>query len=89
MKSLIRGNSKYYRSLINPNLANHNYFSNIMNLQYKNIMKIRTNVDDLHSETRSSTNLKTPWDERICKICDTKEDGDEHHFLQTCLPLIK
>jgi len=62
-------------------LVNQNYFSNIISLENKlNIAKIRTNAHNLHNETSHWANLKSPRDEQICKICDTNEVEDEHHF---------
>jgi hypothetical protein len=53
-----------------------------------NIAKIRTNSHELHSETGHWTIPKTPWDERICHLCDTKRVEDEKHFLLDCpLPI--
>jgi len=69
---------KHYKYFINLDLDNQHYFSNTMVLKTKmNIDKIRTNAHDLHSEASHWTNPKTPWDERICKICDAKVVDDE------------
>ena len=27
---------------------------------------------------------KTPWEDKICQICDTKKAEDEKHFLLDC-----
>ena len=50
----------------------------------KKIVNIIAHVYNYHSETCSWTNLKTFWDECVCKICDTKEVEDEHNLLLTC-----
>jgi hypothetical protein len=46
-----------------------------------NIAKIRTNPHELHGETGCWIVPKTPWDEIICHLCDTKRVEDEKHFL--------
>ena len=48
------------------------------------IAKRRTNSHELHSETGHWSIPKTPWDERVCHLCDTKKVGDEKHFLLDC-----
>ena len=48
------------------------------------IAKIRKNSHELHSETRRWSIPKTPWDERVCQLCDTKKVEDEKHFLLDC-----
>jgi hypothetical protein len=64
---------------------NKNYLSILRSAKKKiNISKIRTNSHELHSETRCWTTPKTPWDERICHLCDTKQVEDEKHFLLDC-----
>ena len=55
---------------------------NIMNFKHKmNIAKIIMNAHKHRTETSHWTNLKTPWSEQICKICDTREAGDEQHLF--------
>jgi hypothetical protein len=66
---------RYYKEVVNPNLEDQNKI---------NIAKIRTNSHELHSETGHWTTPKTPWDERICHLCDTKRVEDEKHFLLDC-----
>ena len=53
-------------------------------MKKKNIAKIRTNSHELHSEIEHWSIPKTPWDERVCPICDTKKVEDENHFLLEC-----
>jgi hypothetical protein len=56
-----------------------------MSLKNKmNIVTIRTNAYNLHNEITRRTNAKTPWDEQIWKLCDTKEVEDEHRSLLIC-----
>lgn len=45
-----------------------------------NIDKIRMNSHDLHSEVSHWKIPKTPWDERICHLCDNKKIKIENHF---------
>jgi hypothetical protein len=73
---------RYYKEVVNPNLEDQNYLSILKSAKKKiNIFKIRTNSHELHSEIGCSTSPKTPWNERICHICDTKWVEDEKHFL--------
>ena len=39
---------------------------------------------ELHSETGCWLITKTPWDERVCHLCDTKKVEDEKNFLLDC-----
>ena len=48
------------------------------------IAKIRTNSHKLHSETRHWSIPKTPWDGRVCHLCDSKTVEDEKQFLLDC-----
>jgi hypothetical protein len=76
---------RYYKEVINPNLEDQNYLFVLKSANKKiNIDKIRTNSHELHSEIGRWTTLKTPWDERICHLCDTKRVEDEKHFLLDC-----
>jgi hypothetical protein len=73
---------RYYKEVVNPNLEDQKYLSVLRSAKKKiNIAKIRTNSHELHSETGHWTIPKTPWDERICHLCDTKRVEDEKHFL--------
>ena len=73
---------RYYKEVVNPNLEDQKYLSILRSANKKiNIAKIITNSHDLHSETGNWTTPKTPWDERICHLCDTKRVEDEKHFL--------
>jgi hypothetical protein len=64
---------RYYKDVVNPNLEDQNYLSVLKRAKKKIIIaKIRTNSHELHSETRCWTTPKTPWDERIHHLCDTK-----------------
>ena len=42
------------------------------------------NSHELHSEIGSWSIIKTPWDERVCHLCDTKKVEDEKNFLLDC-----
>jgi hypothetical protein len=76
---------RYYKDVINPNLEDQNYLSVLPSVKKKiNIAKIRTNSHELHSETGHWSIPKTPWDERVCHLCDTKKVEDEKHFLLDC-----
>jgi hypothetical protein len=50
-----------------------------------NIVKIRTNSHELHSEIERWSIPKMSWNERVCHLCDTKKVEDEKHFLLDCL----
>jgi hypothetical protein len=76
---------RYYKDVINPNLEDQNYLSVLPSVKKKiSIAKIRTNSHELHSETGHWSIPKTPWDERVCHLCDTKKVEDEKHFLLDC-----
>jgi hypothetical protein len=38
----------------------------------------------LHSETRHWSIPKTPWDERVCPLCDTMKVEDKNNLLLYC-----
>ena len=77
---------RYYKDVINSNLEDQNYLSVLPRVKKKiSIAKIRTNSHELHSETGSWLVPKTPWDERVCHLCDTKKVEYEKHFLLDCL----
>jgi hypothetical protein len=76
---------RYYKDVINPNLEYQNYLSVFPCVKKKiSIAKIRTNSSELHSEIGRWSILKTPWDERVCHLCDTKKVEDGKHFLLDC-----
>ena len=45
---------------------------------------MRTNFHEFYSEIGHWSIPKTPWDERVCHLCDTKKVEDEKHFLLYC-----
>jgi hypothetical protein len=64
---------RYYKEVVNPNLEDKNCLSILKSAKKKiNIAKIRTNSHKIHSETWHHKTPKTPWDKRICHLCDTK-----------------
>jgi hypothetical protein len=76
---------RYYKDVINPNLEDQNYLSIFPSVKKKiSIAKIRTNSHELHSETRHCSIPKTPWDKRVCHLCDNKNVEYEKHFLLDC-----
>jgi hypothetical protein len=76
---------RYYKEVVNPNLEDQNYLLVLKSANKKiNVAKIRTNSHELHSEIGCWTTPKTPWDERVCHLCDTKRVEDEKHFLLGC-----
>jgi hypothetical protein len=76
---------RYYKEVINPNLEDQKYLFVLTSIKKKiNIVKIRTNSHELHSETGHWTIPKTSWVKRICHLCDTKRVEDENHFLLEC-----
>jgi hypothetical protein len=76
---------RYYKDAINANIEDQNYLSVLPSVKKKiSIAKIRTNSHEIHSETGRWSIPKTPWDERVCHLCDTKKVEDEKHFLLDC-----
>ena len=75
---------RYYKDVINPNLEDQNYLSILSVKKRISIARIRTNFDELHSETGRRSIPKMPWDERVCHLCDTKKVEYENHFLLDC-----
>lgn len=76
---------RYYKEIINPNLEDQTYLSTLRSSKKKiNIVKIRTNSHELHSENGRWTTPKTPWAERICHLCSSMSIEDENHFLLEC-----
>ena len=76
---------RYYKEVIHHNLEDQKCLYILTSVKKKiNIAKIRTNSHELKSETWRWTIPKTPWDERICHLCDTKRVEDEVHFLIEC-----
>ena len=72
---------RYYKEVINPNLEDQNHLSILTMLKKKpNIDKIRTNSHQLHSEIGHWTITKTPWEDRIHYIFETKIIENECHF---------
>jgi len=51
------------------------------------ITRIRTNSHQLRSETGRWSTSKTPSEDRICQICDTKKVEDENQFLLDCMTI--
>jgi hypothetical protein len=88
LKTLLHLNLRRIYGVIkmdNPNLEDQKHLLVLNSAKKKiNIVKIRTNSHELHSETGCWTIPKTPWDERICHLCDTKRVEDENHFLLEC-----
>jgi hypothetical protein len=75
----------YYKEVINPNLEDQKYFFVLTSVKNRiNIVKIKINSHDLHSETQHWSILKTSWDERVCHLCDTKRVEYEKNFLLEC-----
>lgn len=73
---------RYFKEVSNPNLENQKYLPILTSVKNKiNIAKLRTNSHDFHIKTRCWPILKTPWDETVCHLCDTKRVEDEKHFL--------
>jgi hypothetical protein len=60
---------RYYKDVINPNIEDQNYLSAFPSVKKKiSIAKIRSNSDELHSETGRWSILKSPWDERVSPL---------------------
>ena len=76
---------KHYKEVINHTLEDQKYLFVLTSLKKKiNIAKIITNSHELHSETGCWTVPKTPWMERICRLCENRNIEDENHFLLEC-----
>jgi len=74
---------RYYNEVINPNLEYQKYLSLLSTLKKKiNIATIRTNSHDIHSETGCWSILKTPWDELVYHLCDSKRVEDENNYFR-------
>ena len=74
-----------YKEVINPTLDNYNYLFVLTITKKKiNIARIRTNSHELRSEIGRWSIHKTPWNDRVCHICDTKKVYDEKHFILDC-----
>ena len=64
---------RYYKEVIKPNLDSQTYLFFLSNNKKKmNIAKIRTNSHELQSEIRWWSIPKTPWNDKIYQICDSK-----------------
>ena len=76
---------RYYKEVINHNLEYQKYISVVTSSRKKNnIAKIKTDSHELHSETRCWSIPKTPWEERVCHLCESMIVEDENHFLLEC-----
>jgi hypothetical protein len=85
IKSEQKRKLRYYKDVINPNLENQNSLSVLPSVKKKiSIAKIRTNSHEFYSDTGRWSILKTPWNERVCHLCDTTKVEDEKHFLLDC-----
>jgi len=72
---------RYYKDVINHNLENQNYLFLLPSVKKKiSIAKIKTNSHELHTETEYWSIPKTPWDERVCHLCDIKNVEDKNTF---------
>ena len=76
---------RYYKEVINPTLEDQKYLFVLTSSRKKiNIAKIRMNSHELYSETGRWTVPKTPWVERICRLCENRNIEDENHFFLKC-----
>jgi hypothetical protein len=84
-KELEEKKLRYYKDVISPILKDQNYLFVFPCVKKKiSIAKIRMNSHELHSEIGRWPIIKTPWDERVCHLCDTKKVEDENNFLLDC-----
>jgi hypothetical protein len=80
-----KGKLNYYKDVINPNLEDQNYLPVFPSVKKKiSIAKIRTNSHELHSEAGHWLIPKTPWDDKVCHLCESKKVEYEKHFLLDC-----
>ena len=71
--------------VVNPNIEDQRYLFILVSIKKKiNIVKIKTNSQEIHYETCRHTILKTRW-ERIFLLYDTKKVEDENPILKKCL----
>jgi hypothetical protein len=76
---------RYYKEAISPNPEDQNYFLVLTSAKKKTkVAKIRTKSHKLHGESGHWKIPKTPLDERICHLFDTKRVEYEEHFLLEC-----
>jgi hypothetical protein len=76
---------RYSKDVINRNIEDQNYLFVLTSVKKKiSIAKIRTNSHEFHSKSVPWTIPKTPWNERVSHLCDTKKVEDEKHFLLDC-----
>ena len=69
---------RYYKEVINPTLEDQKYLSVLTSSKKKiNIIKIRTNSHDLHSESGHWEVPKTPWVERIFYLSENINTENE------------
>jgi hypothetical protein len=69
--------------VINPNLEDQMYLSILTSTkEIINIVKIRTNFDELHSEIGHCILPKMLWVERLCHLCDAKTIENEKYSLK-------
>ena len=79
---------RYYKEVIDPIVANHNYISILMCTKKRmNISRIKTIFHDLWSKTRLCSIPKIPCHERICLLCESKRVEYEKYFLLDCTTL--
>ena len=68
--------------LFKQNLELENYISNYVNPFLKWLCKFRCGGSNI--PVNSGRFIQTPFDERICSLCDTRQLGDEYHYLLEC-----
>ena len=79
---MVKRKLRYYKEVINPNLKDRKYLSKVTRSQKKiNIVKIRTNSHELHTETGCWSIPQTPWEERVCHMCESMSVEDENNSL--------
>jgi hypothetical protein len=68
----------HYKEAFNSKLEYQNYLFTIVSFKKKiNIAKIRTNSPEIHDEIERWIRPRTPWKERICKVCNFIKAEDE------------
>ena len=71
----IKRKLRYYKEVINHNLENQKYLSAVTSSRKKiNIAKIRMNSQEFHSETWRWSIPKTPWEERVFRLCESNDE---------------
>ena len=66
-----------------PALQTANYVNFDIPLKFKiSLSKLESSVHNLNVET--GRHVGTPYEQRLCTLCDNGAVGDEYHFVMIC-----